>query len=105
MQRQWPRISGAIAGVLCALFLFLSLAVVDPLRRASDAELVEWWSSRSNLEASVLSMYARLLAIPFLLAFLAQLRAVLRGSNGGNWPELVHSSGIVCAACRRWREA
>jgi len=98
MDAKWSRISGAIAGVICAIIIFLSVAVVDPLREATDAELIDWWSSKSNLDDTMFSMYFRLLAIPFLLAFLAQMRTVLRSADGGSWSDLAHSSGIVCAA-------
>jgi len=98
MNGHWPRITGAIAGVIFAVCLFLSLAVVDPLRQATDAELTDWWSSNSNLDDSIVSMYLRLLAIPFLLAFLAQVRAFFRSADNGSWSDLAHSSGIVCAA-------
>lgn len=97
MNTQSSRIVGAIAGAIFAFLLFLSLATVDPLREASDAELIDWWSKNSNLDDSVISMYLRLLAIPFGLAFLAQLRAALRSSDDSDWSGLVHSSGVVCA--------
>ena len=98
MNQQWTRITGAIAGAIFALCLFLSLAVVDPLRQATDAELTAWWSSNSNLDDLIASMYLRLLAIPFLLVFLAQLRQVLRSSDGEIGADVAHSSGVVCAA-------
>jgi hypothetical protein len=80
------------------LFIFLSLAVIEPLREATDAELLEWWSKDSNLDASVLSMYLRLLAIPFLLGFAAQLRTTLRATgNAGIWRDVVFGAGVVCA--------
>jgi hypothetical protein len=78
--------------------IFLSLAIIEPLREATDAELLEWWSKDSNLDASIASMYLRLLAIPFLLVFAAQFRAVFRQKDGaGIWPDTAFAAGVVCA--------
>lgn len=98
MNAQMSRTLGAVAGAICALLLFASLAAVDPLREATDAELTDWWSSNSNLDDTLISMYTRLFAAPFLLVFLAQLRRVLRTHGDGGWGDLVQSSGVVCAA-------
>ena len=99
MNRHWSRISGAVAGVVFALFLFFSLATVDPLLKASDQELLAWWSDDGNLQASFVSMYLMLLAVPFFLQFLVQLRSRLRSAEGPEgWSELVFSSGLVFAA-------
>jgi hypothetical protein len=99
MNRQWSRVSGAVAGVVFALLIFLSVAVVDPLREATDAELLEWWSDDGKLQEMYLSMYFRLAAIPFLLAFLVPFRSKLRSAEGADgWSDLVSSSGLIFAA-------
>lgn len=98
MNAQMSRTLGAVAGAICALLLFVSLAAVDPLQEATDAELTDWWTSNSNLDNTLISMYTRLFAAPFLLVFLAQLRRVLRTHDDGGWGDLVQSSGVVCAA-------
>ena len=99
MNQQWSRISGAVAGVVFALFLFFSMATVDPLRQASDQELLQWWSEDSNLQGSFVSMYLMLMAVPFFLAFLVQLRSRLRSAEEPRgWSDLVFSSGLVFAA-------
>jgi len=99
MSKDWSRISGAIAGVVFALLVFFSLTTVDPLREAGDTELLEWWSDEGNQQASYLSMYFRLLAIPFLLGFLVQFTSRLRTAEGSEgWSSLVFSSGLIYAA-------
>jgi hypothetical protein len=98
MNGQLSRFAGPLAGVVFVFLIFLSLAVIEPLREATDAELLEWWSKDSNLDASIASMYTRLLAIPFLLVFAAQLRATLRAVKGiGAWADIAFSAGVVCA--------
>jgi hypothetical protein len=96
MNGQVSQLLGAGAGIAAAILIFLSLAAVDPLREATDDELLEWWSSNSNLDDSIASMYLRLAAIPFLLIFVAQLRSTLRAGDA-IWADVASSSGVVCA--------
>jgi hypothetical protein len=89
---------GAIAGVAFAALLFIGLAVVDPLREATDAELLAWWTDSDHLRESLISMYAKLAAVPFLLIFVAQLRARLCSRDPGSaWSGTLLGVGIVFA--------
>ena len=97
MNGQSSKIVGAGAGIVAALLIFLSVAVVDPLREATDDELIRWWSTNSNLDDLIISGYTRLFALPFFLVFAAQLRNTLRHAGGGLWTDVAYSSGIVCA--------
>lgn len=72
----------ALAGVVFAILLFLSVAVVDPLREATDQELLAWWGDSSELKNLMASMYARLLALPFLVIFIVHLRGRLSAAGG-----------------------
>ena len=96
---QLSDILGAIAGVAFALLFFVSIAAVDPLRGATDQELLDWWSDSGKRRASIVSMYAMLVAGLFFLVFLARLRARLRAVEATDgWSALVFASGIVFAA-------
>ena len=99
MNRPHPisAVLGALAGVAFAVLLFVSVAVVDPLREGTNQEFTDWWSDSGNQGASVLSMYTRLLAVPFFLVFLAQVRAKLRGNEEHDWNGLVFGAGIAFA--------
>ena len=99
MSSSWSGRLGAIAGVAFAVFIMLSVMAVDPLREATDSEVLDWWTKDSNVSSLYVSMYFRLLAVPFLLAFLVPLRARLRAAEGSEgWSDLVSSLGILAAA-------
>jgi hypothetical protein len=92
-------ILGAIAGVAFALLFFVSLAAVDPLREASNQELLDWWSDGTNRDTLHVSMYAMLLAGPCFLVFLTRLRArLLAAEPADGWTALVFAAGIVFVA-------
>jgi hypothetical protein len=92
------RIIAAASGILAASLIFVSLALIDPLRSASDADLLAWWSADANLEAAVASMYARLAAVPFLLLLVAHARARFDTGSGSIWAGFASSAGVICAA-------
>jgi hypothetical protein len=91
---------GALAGLAFAVLLLLGFASVDPLREATDQELVEWWTTSSNLDATVFSFYFILASVPFFLLFLASLRGRLASAEGGSAPltGFVFAAGICYAA-------
>ncbi len=102
MNRSSPLSStlGALAGVGFALLLFFSVFIVDPLRQATDLELVTWWSDSGKLRDTVISSYMFLLAAPLFLVFLAGLCRRLRsaGDTAADWTGLVFGSGVAFAA-------
>jgi hypothetical protein len=90
---------GALAGVAFALLIFLSVAMIDPLRRATDQELLAWWADGGLLRDSVVSMHLKLGGMACFLVFLAQLRARLRAADPENpWLDLVYGAGITFVA-------
>jgi hypothetical protein len=96
---RWSDIVGAFAGIAFALLFFVSLAAVDPLREATNQELLDWWSDGSNRDNLRVSMYMMLLAGPAFLVFLTRLRARLLAADQGNgWTALVFAAGIVFVA-------
>jgi hypothetical protein len=86
---------GAVAGVLFALLIFLSVASVDPQRGVSDQELQSWWADGGNRDGFVISMYTLLVASPLFLLFASRLRTRLRTADAGGWADVVFASGIV----------
>jgi hypothetical protein len=72
---------GAVAGITFAVLLLLGLASVDPLREATDQELISWWNTGANQRDTALSMYFILLSVPCFLVFLTVLRSRLSGQE------------------------
>jgi hypothetical protein len=91
---------GALAGVGFALLLFFSVFIVDPLRQATDQELLAWWSDSGKLRDNIISMYFLVLAAPLFLVFLAQLCRRLRsaGELAESWTGLVFGAGVAFAS-------
>lgn len=85
---------GAIAGLAFSVLLLAAFWSLDPLRDASDAELVAWWTNSANLRDNVLSMYFMLACVPCFLLFLITLRGRLATAEGDGAP----LSGFVLAA-------
>ncbi|MGI8926563.1 MAG: hypothetical protein ACR2HN_07950 [Tepidiformaceae bacterium] len=102
MNRSAPLSStlAALAGVGFAVLLFFSVAVVDPLREATDQELLTWWSDSGKQRDTIISMYAMLIAGPLFLVFLVQLCTRLRsaGQNAASWSGLVFGAGVAFVA-------
>ncbi len=102
MNRSSPLSStlGALAGVGFALLFFFSVWVADPLRQATDQELLAWWSDSAKLRETIISMYMLVLAAPLFLVFLAQLCRRLRsaGQFAEGWTGLVLGAGVAFAA-------
>ena len=90
----------ALAGVGFAVLFFLSVFVADPLRQATDQELLAWWSDSGKLRETIISMYFLVLAAPLFLVFLAQLCRRLRsaGELAESWTGLVFGAGVAFAS-------
>src|SRR5262245_57740550 len=90
---------GALAGIAFALLIFVSVAMIDPLRRATDQELQAWWTTGGLLRDSVVSLYLKLIAMACFLVFIAQLRNRLRAADSENpWLDLAYGAGLVFVA-------
>lgn len=92
--------AGAIAGIIFAVLLLFGLASVDPLREATDEELVQWWSESGNQRDTLISLFFMLASIPFFLFFLTSLRARLAAAerHGESLTNFVFAAGICFAA-------
>jgi hypothetical protein len=95
-----PEAVATLAAVAFAVLLLLSLASVDPLMEATDAEVTAWWSDSGNVRDMYMSMYFMLAAVPFFLIFLAGLRSRLAAFEGATAPlaSVVFAAGICFAA-------
>ena len=91
---------GALSGVGFALLFFFSVFIVDPLRQATDQELLAWWSDSGKLRDSIISMYMLVAAGPLFLVFLVPLCQRLRsaGHSAESWSGLVFGAGVTFAA-------
>lgn len=96
--RQTDRI-GALAGIAFTLLFFFSVAMIDPVRRATDDELRAWWTDSTQLSGSVVSMYLKLLGMACFLVFSVQLRNRLRAADPENpWLDLINGAAISFVA-------
>jgi hypothetical protein len=92
-------IVGAAAGVAFAMLFFVSLAAIDPLREATNQEILDWWSDSGNRDNLLVSMYTMLLSGPAFLVFLTRLRARLRAAEQADgWTALMFAAGVVFVA-------
>jgi hypothetical protein len=88
-------IIGAAAGIGSVILIFLGVASVDPLRGASDQELLTWWADSGNRDGFIVSMYLLLAACPLLLLFFTRMRMRLRAADAGGWADVAFACGIV----------
>lgn len=95
-----PHTLASLAGCGFALFLLIAFASVDPLRNATDAELLAWWQDSANQQASMISMYFMLAAVPCFLLFLVSLRHRLSSAEASDAPvsNWVFACGVAMAA-------
>lgn len=90
----------ALAGVAFAFFFFGSVFIFDPLRDATDQELLARWSDAGKQRDNIISMYFLVVAAPLFLVFLAGLCRRLRpaGELAESWTGLVFGAGVAFAA-------
>lgn len=88
---------GALAGIAFAVLLFMTVAVIDAPRSATDEAVSTWWADSANQTSAIVSMYCALGASLAFLVFLTQLCTRLRAAEGGHAPvtSLVHACGLV----------
>ena len=68
----------AAAGLGFIVLLFVSVAAVNvPHGKATDDELIAWWSKSANIDAQLVSMYSMVGAGLCLLGFLAFIRTTI----------------------------
>lgn len=88
---------GALAGVAAVVLLFLTVAMVDTPREATDAEVTAWWADSANRMSVLTSTYLLVASSLCCLVFFTSIRAVLQRAEGeaGTGATLVHSAGLV----------
>ncbi len=91
---------GALAGVAFVLLLFVSIAMVDVPRKATDVELLDWWSDDGNLTSALVSTYLQIGAGMCFLVFATALRGVSLRAEGGNGSlaTFAFASGVLLVA-------
>jgi hypothetical protein len=96
---QLPGKTGALAGFAFAVLLFVSVAAVDPLRHATDQQLLDWWQDGGIRRDSLISMYSRLLSSLCFLVFLVHLRARMKEASPTSlWSDVATGAGLVFVA-------
>ena len=90
----------ALAGLASAVMFFLGVAILDIPSKATNGELVQWWSSNSHQLEALVSMISFTLAGLFFLVFLAHLRTRLLAAEGGagTLTTIVFSAGLLFVA-------
>jgi hypothetical protein len=90
----------ALAGLASAVMFLIGVAIVNVPSKATDGELVQWWSSNSHQVEALLSMVSFTLAGLFFLVFLAHLRTRLLAAEGGagTLTTIVFSAGLLFVA-------
>lgn len=90
----------ALAGLASALLFLVGTAILNVPSKASDRELVHWWSSSSHQLDALVSMITFTLAGLFFLVFLAHLRTRLLAAEGGagTLTTIVFSGGLLFVA-------
>jgi len=98
--RQLAAKVGAIAGVGAAAAFLAGTAVLNVPLKATDRELVQWWSVDSHQVDALVSMLSFTLAGLLFLVFLAHLRTRLQAAEGGagTLTTIVHSAGLLFVA-------
>ena len=87
----------AVAGIASALSFLVGTAVLNVPTKATDSELVRWWSSSGHQREALISMIAMTLAGLLFVVFLAHLRSRLLTSEGGDGTltTIVYSAGLL----------
>lgn len=90
----------ALAGIASAAMFLLGTAILNVPTKATDGELVQWWSSNSHQLDALVSMISFTLAGVLFLVFLAHLRTRLLAAEGGTGTltTIVFSAGLLFVA-------
>ena len=96
----WGARLAALAGIASAATFFVGVAILDVPNKATNDELVRWWSSDSHQVEALVSMISFTLAGLLFVIFLAHLRARLLTAEGGagTLTTVVFSAGLLFVA-------
>jgi hypothetical protein len=92
--------SAAVAGIASAVLFLVGTAILNVPTKATDAELVRWWSNNSHQLDALVSMISFTLAGLLFVVFLAHLRTRLLAAEGGTGTltTIVFSAGLLFVA-------
>lgn len=87
----------AVAGIASAVLFLVGTAVLNVPTKATDSELVQWWSINSHQLDALASMVSFTVAGLLFLVFLAHLRTRLLTAEGGagTLTTIVFSAGLL----------
>lgn len=88
---------GALCGVAFAVLAFLAVASLEAPKKATDQEIIDWWSKSSNQGTAVMSMFLMIGAAIAFGIFITSVRDRLNaaGSPLGN---IAHAPGAAVSA-------
>lgn len=92
--------AASLAGIGSAVALVLSVAILSVPTKASDDELITWWSKSGNQSSAVASMFLMGAAGMLFLGMLGRLRTRLAesGPSGRRTSAMVYGAGITFVA-------
>ncbi len=88
------------ASSLFAVALFLTVASVDVPRKASDAELLDWWGQNGNLTAGLVSQMFAILGAVLFVVVVNYIRTLAAKADAGaeHWTAFAHSMATAFAS-------
>jgi hypothetical protein len=88
------------ASTLFAVALFLCVASVNVPRKASDAELVDWWKQSGNLNSGLVSELFAILGAVFFVVVVNYVRTLAAKADAGaeHWMSFAHSMATAFAS-------
>lgn len=90
----------AVAGIASAVAFLIGIAVLNVPTKATDTELVQWWSESSHQLEALVSMISFTTAGLLFVVFLAHLRTRLAAAEGGagTLTNIVSHAGLLFVA-------
>ncbi|HYJ67485.1 MAG TPA: hypothetical protein VEX15_07455 [Nocardioidaceae bacterium] len=98
--RSVARATGAIAAVLLAVALFMTVASVDVPHEPSDQELLTWWQDSGNRTSGVISGMWALLAACMVAVVMGHLRTLSAAAKAPRW--LAFAGSMAAAVTAVW---
>ena len=88
------------ASALFAVALFLCVASVNVPHKASDAELIDWWSQSGNLTAGLISQLFAILGAVLFVVVVNYVRTLAAKADAGaeHWTAFAHSMATAFAS-------
>lgn len=96
MQSQSGARLGAIGGVAFAVLVFLAVAALETPKKATDQEVIDWWSKGGNQASAAVSMFMMLGGGIAFGIFITSFRDRLRDA-GSPLANIAHAPGIAAS--------